>query len=76
MDFQIWTGAGKRRLPRKMPIIYLNLPSSPKYTAVFTDWIFPRTSRGASSTAIIVLLGFKRDEAINGSRINRLTYSN
>jgi len=40
-DFQIWLDRGEQALPKKLVITYANLPQSPQYTAVFSDWKFP-----------------------------------
>jgi hypothetical protein len=40
IDWQIWVQDGNQPLPRKLVITYKNLPGSPQYTAVFSDWQF------------------------------------
>ncbi|MGH2415933.1 MAG: DUF2092 domain-containing protein [Microcystaceae cyanobacterium] len=39
-DAQIWIGKGEPPLLLKAIITYKNLPSSPQYTALFSDWNF------------------------------------
>lgn len=38
IDWQIWIEASKRYLPRKLIITYKNLPGSPQYTILFSEW--------------------------------------
>ena len=40
--FQIWLERGARPLPRKIVITHTNVPESPQFTAIFTDWRFPK----------------------------------
>jgi hypothetical protein len=40
IDWQIWIEDGKRPLPRKLVITYKNLPGSPQYSAIFSQWEF------------------------------------
>jgi len=40
IDWQIWIEAGDRPLPRKILITYKNLPGSPQYSAIFSEWDF------------------------------------
>ncbi len=40
IDWQIWIEDGKQPLPRKIVITYKNLPGSPQYTAIFSEWDF------------------------------------
>lgn len=38
IDWQMWIEGGERLLPRKLTITYKNLPGSPQYTAVLSEW--------------------------------------
>ncbi len=38
IDWQIWVEATERHLPRKLIITYKNLPGSPQYTILFSEW--------------------------------------
>jgi hypothetical protein len=40
LDWQIWIEAGERLVPKKFVITFKDLPGSPQYTAVFTNWEF------------------------------------
>ena len=40
IDWQIWLEDSKRPLPRKLVITYKNLPGSPQYSAIFSNWEF------------------------------------
>ena len=40
VDWQIWIQTGERPLPRKLVITYKDVPGSPQYVAVFTNWEF------------------------------------
>lgn len=46
IDWQIWIEEGKRPLPRKLVITYKNLPGSPQYIAVFSQWDFKTLDDG------------------------------
>lgn len=39
-DFQIWVSKGEEPTLKKLLITYKNLPGSPQYTAVFSNWNF------------------------------------
>ena len=40
IDWQIWLEDSKRLLPRKLVISYKNLPGSPQYSAILSNWEF------------------------------------
>lgn len=40
LDWQIWIQIGDQPIPKKLLITYKNLPGSPQYTAVMSDWDF------------------------------------
>jgi len=40
IDWQIWIDQGESPLPRKIVIIYKNLPGSPQYAVIFSHWNF------------------------------------
>jgi len=40
IDWQIWILDGEQVVPRKVVITYKDLPSSPQYSAILTDWDF------------------------------------
>lgn len=39
-DWQLWVSEGAQPVPRKIVITYKNLPGSPQYTAVLSNWNF------------------------------------
>lgn len=39
-DWQLWVSEGAQPVPRKVVITYKNLPGSPQYTAVLSNWNF------------------------------------
>jgi hypothetical protein len=38
IDWQIWIEDGKQMVPRKLTITYKNVPESPQYIAVLSEW--------------------------------------
>ena len=38
-DWQIWIEDGNRKIPRKVVITYKNIPGSPQFIAIISDWI-------------------------------------
>ena len=51
LEWQIWIDAGGRPLPRKLVIYYANTPGVPQYSAVLSDWKFPKTLPAARFAA-------------------------
>lgn len=43
LDWQIWIDAGEKPLPCKVVITYRQRPSAPSFSAVFSEWEFPRS---------------------------------
>lgn len=43
LDWQIWIDAGEKPLPCKVVITYRQRPSAPNFSAVFSEWEFPRS---------------------------------
>lgn len=43
LDWQIWIDAGEKPLPCKVVITYRQRPSAPQFSAVFSEWEFPRS---------------------------------
>ncbi|MGA7869820.1 MAG: DUF2092 domain-containing protein [Candidatus Binatus sp.] len=41
-DFQLWLDRSGKPIPRKVVINYRNLPGSPEYIALLSDWKFPQ----------------------------------
>lgn len=42
VTLQIWLERGARPLPRKIVITHTSIPESPQFTAVITEWRFPK----------------------------------
>lgn len=69
VDWQIWIENGKMWVPRKIVIVYKNLPGNPQFSAVLSDWdfstplaeglFFPSIPPGASPTQFIPLASRK-----------------
>lgn len=43
LDWQVWIDAGEKPLPCKVVITYRQRPSTPQFSAVFSEWEFPRS---------------------------------
>ncbi len=41
-DFQLWLDRSGKPIPRKVVMNYRNLPGSPEYIALLSDWKFPK----------------------------------
>lgn len=51
LEWQVWIDAGERPLPRKLVIYYTSLPGTPQYSAVLSDWEFPKSLPAARFAA-------------------------